>query len=385
MGFAGRDMLCFSHDWNSDPLSKTHLMRHFAKNNRVLWVNSVGYRTPAATRSDLARAWTKLKAAAGPIANPLPNLHVLNTLAIPAWGSPAARGVNRRLLAWQVRRAMRRLGFNRVINWVFNPAAGVVAGELGEDGIVYYCVDEYAAFAGVDGAALAELELGLLRRADLVVVSAERLRAAKASHNPRTHLVRHGVDYEHFRRALDRDTEVPAELAALPRPVIGYFGLMAPDWLDVPLLASVARRFAHGSVVLLGKVGMDLGELAALANVHVLGRKPYATLPGYCKGFDVALIPFPINDVTLNANPLKAREYLAAGLPVVSTAIPEVEFLDACAIARDHDEFCAKIAAALEEPGPSAPRSLAMANEGWHARADEVARLYDACRPGRQP
>jgi glycosyltransferase involved in cell wall biosynthesis len=374
--FRGRDVLCFSHDWTGDPLSKTHLMRLLARDSRVLWVNSIGYRAPTASAADLGRAWRKLKAAATPLSRPLPNLHVLNPLAVPAWGSPAVRAMNAKFLRWQVRRAMRRLGFRRPINWVFNPAATVLAGQLGEDRVIYYCVDEYTAFSGVPSESLIELERGLLRRADLVVVSAERLLRSKGAYNPRTVLVRHGVDYDHFRTALDPATVVPEEIRDLPRPVIGYFGLMSPDWVDVPLLEAVARHSSGGSLVLIGKVAMDLGPLTRLANVHVLGRRPYEALPAFCKGFDVAVIPFPVSEVTLSANPLKAREYLAAGLPVVSTPIPEVEVLGQCAIGRTPDEFVCRIDEALDRPGPDPGRSEAMRTEGWAARLDEVRRHY---------
>jgi hypothetical protein len=95
-------------------------------------------------------------------------------------------------------------------------------------------------------------------------------------------------------------------------------------------------------------------------------------LPAYSKGFDVAVIPFPVSEVTLNANPLKAREYLAAGLPVVSTPIPEVEVLGVCGIGRTPAEFVRRIEEALTDPGPSAARSELMRTEGWAARLDEV-------------
>src|SRR5438034_2577062 len=94
----GRDMLCFSHDWTGDPLSKTHLMKLLARDNRILWVNSIGYRAPTASAADFGRAWRKLKAAATPMTEPVPNLHVLNPLAVPAWGSAAARAFNRKFL-----------------------------------------------------------------------------------------------------------------------------------------------------------------------------------------------------------------------------------------------------------------------------------------------
>jgi glycosyltransferase involved in cell wall biosynthesis len=368
----GRDLLCFSHDWSGDPLSKTHLMRLLARDNRVLWVNSIGYRAPTASRADMSRAFKKLAAALRPLRNPEPSLYVLSPLAVPAYGSPLVRRFNQWLLRMQVRRAMRQLRFRRPLNWVFNPAASLIAGRLGEEMVIYYCVDEYTAFAGVPTAALTRMERELIDRADLVIVSAERLYQSKSALHPRTVLVRHGVDFDHFRKALDAETQVPDEIARLPRPVLGYFGLMAPDWVDLGLLVKVAKHFSSGSLVLLGKATMDLTPLTTLPNVHWLGRKPYEELPAFSKGFDVALIPFPLNEVTLNANPLKAREYLAAGLPVVSTKIPEVEVLGLCRIGGDADGFVREIEEALKEPGPSRQRSEAMRGQSWQARLDEV-------------
>ncbi len=380
----GRDILCFSHDWSGDPLSKTHLMRLLARHNRVLWVNSIGNRTPTVSKADLGRALKKLSAAMSPIREPEPNIFVLNPLAVPAYGSRAVRAFNRRFLTHQVRRAMRRLRFRRPLNWVFNPAAAVIAGQLGEEAVVYYCVDEYTEFTGVTATALAELERQLLDRADLVVVSADRLYQSKSPFNPRTHLVRHGVDFDHFRKALLPETRVPEKLARLPKPVIGFFGLVA-DWVDVELMAEMARRFPHGSLVVLGKVTTDVSELAALPNVHLLGRKPYEELPAYCKGFDVALMPFRINELTLNANPLKVREYLAAGLPVISTPIPEVEVLGQCRIAAGVDAFQQEICEALADPGPSYERSDAIRHESWDAKLAEVERhLLEVIREGSE-
>jgi glycosyltransferase involved in cell wall biosynthesis len=374
--FKGRDMLCFSHDWSGDPLSKTHLMRLLARDGRVLWVNSIGYRTPTVSKRDIRRAIRKLAAAAAPIHEPEPNIYVVSPLAIPAYGSEWIRALNRRLLRAQVRRAMRLLHFRRPINWVFNPAASVVAGTLGEEKVIYYCVDEYTAFSGVSRGHLAELEARLLRRADLVVVSAQPLYDSKIPLNPRTILVRHGVDYSHFRKALSADTVIPREIAALPQPVIGFFGLIA-DWVDVDLMAAVAKHFSSGSLVVIGKATTDLSPLHSLPNVHILGRKPYEALPSYCRGFDVALNPFRINTLTLNANPLKVREYLAAGLPVISTAIPEVEALGQCHIGRDTGEFIREIESALKDPGPSWRRSRAVSHESWEARLRTIGLHFD--------
>jgi glycosyltransferase involved in cell wall biosynthesis len=369
----GRDILCFSHDWTGDPLSRTHLMRLLARANRVLWVNSIGYRSPTLSKADLGRALKKVAAAASPVREVEPNIFVFNPLAIPAYGRPRIRAMNQWLLRLQVKRAMRRLGFGRPVSWVSNPAAAVIAGAFDEDLLIYHCVDENSAFSGVSAQSIAELESQLLRKADLVIVTSERLYHSKAKITPRTLLVRHGVDFDHFRRALDPRTKVPDDLARLPRPVIGFFGLIA-DWVDVDLMAHVARQFPQASLVVIGKATADTAALKRVPNVHLLGRKPYEQLPAYCKGFDVALMPFRINELTLNSNPLKVREYLAAGLPVVSTPIPEVQVLGQCRIAAGPDAFVREVRAALEDPGPRRERSEAIRCESWEARLEDIRR-----------
>lgn len=374
--FDGRDMICFSHDWKSDPLSKTHLMRLLARRGRVLWVNSIGYRAPTASRRDLKRILQKLRVAAQPISEPEKNIFVLNPLAIPLFGSRALRNLNRSLLRYQVRRAMKKLGFSRPINWVFNPAAAIIAGELGEEALIYYCVDEYSAFSGVPAEALKTLEHELLIKANLVVTSSKRLHESKSAVRPDAVLVRHGVDFHHFRSALDPQLEVPVDVADIQGPVLGYFGLLADEWVDLPLLIEVARSFPEATMVLLGKSTMDLAPLLSLPNVRYLGPKPYATLPAYCRKFDVALIPFPISETTLNANPLKAREYLAAGLPVVSTYIPEVEAIGGCLLGKDAADFVIQIRRARADSLSREGRSERMRSEGWDARLREVDRLF---------
>jgi glycosyltransferase involved in cell wall biosynthesis len=369
----GRDIVCFSHDWSALPLSKTHLMRQFSKDNRILWVNSIGLRMPSlGSKHHLGRIVQKLKAVAEPIREVEKNIFVFNPFSIPAFGNSKLRFLNTHMLRWQVRRAMRKLRFHRPVNWVFNPAAGLLAGKLGEEEIVYYCVDEYTAFKGVDTNAMAGIERGLIAKADVVYVSAEKLLQSKRSPHAPTCLIRHGVDYDHFASALKAETSIPDEIAHLPKPVIGYFGLIDDDWVDIQLLLHVARSFSTGSVVMLGNATMDVSALAREPNIHLLGRRPYSSLPAYSKGFDVAIIPFPISEVTVNANPLKAREYLAAGLPVISTAIPEVELLGHCLIGRTQDEFVAKLQEALAAPGPNPERSRLMKSESWAARVDLI-------------
>jgi glycosyltransferase involved in cell wall biosynthesis len=378
----GRDIVCFSNDWDGDPLSKTHLMRLLSRDNRVLWVGSLGNRAPRASAYDARRLARKAWVALRGVREVEPNIHVLSPLAIPLLGSSLARAFNREALKLQIRRAMRALHFQRPIVWAFLPAAEWVARALKPDLLIYHCVDEFSAFSDAPSRAVAECEARLVKEADLVITSAERLFDSKRALNPRTVLVRHGVDHAHFARALDPSTAIPEEVSALPRPIFGFFGLIA-DWVDQELIEKVANANASGSVVMLGKVRTDVSRLKKVRNVHILGPRPYRELPSFCKAFDVALMPFRINELTLNANPLKVREYLAAGLPVVSTAIPEVEQLGLCFVGKDHQGFLAQLPRALESPMSRRERSERMKGESWAARLEEIRSHVREHLPGQ--
>ncbi len=371
----GRDIVCFPQDWTGDPLSKTHIMRILARDNRILWVNSIGLRAPSVSKADLSRSFEKLARVIKPVEEVEPNLFVMNPLTIPAYGNSVIKAFNASSLRWQIKRTMRRLGFKNAINYTFLPSAALLAKQLGEEYLIYHCVDEYAAFSDISSEPILALERELLQKSDLVVVSAEKLLADKQHENPNTHLIRHGTDWLHFRKSLDPQLALPSDVADLPRPIIGFHGLLA-DWIDFELLKKIAEHFAHGSVVLVGKVAPDAESKASvlrdLKNVQFLGRKPYDELPAYCKAFDVALNPFTINDLTLAANPLKVREYLAAGLPVVSTDIPEARVLDDVLVGADAQDFIKKIETAIASKKSREEISDAIKHESWEAKVEEL-------------
>jgi len=380
----GRDIVCFSNDWDGDPLSKMHAMKILARQNRVLWVNSIGNRRPTATARDVKRMLKKLSGAMQGLRERHPNIWVLTPLAIPFYGSELVRAANGALLKAQIERAMQQLGFEDVISWSFLPSSAPVSGTLGESLIVYHCVDEFSAFSGAPVHEIRELERRLLLRSDVVICSSEKLRADKARVNSNAHLVQHGVDLEHFANAFCTATTIPDDLKGAPGPIIGFWGLIA-DWVDLPLVRHVADAFSGGTVVLLGNSNTDMKPLDGARNVRVLGRRHYADLPRYAKAFDVALMPFKVNELTLAANPLKVREYLAAGLPVVSTAIPEVERLGVCRIGKDADGVVREIAAAIAAgPGPSEVRAAQVRGEGWEARVAEMQEIVCAALVARK-
>jgi glycosyltransferase involved in cell wall biosynthesis len=372
-------IICFAHDWNGDPTSKTHIMRILSEKNRILWVDSIGMRRPTVSGRDARRLARKLRQITRGLVAVNPNLHVASPLVLPLPGVPGVDRLNATLLSASLRYFARRAGLTRPIVWTFLPTTVGLLGRLGESRVIYHCVDEYSAFAGVPREALRRMEAELVQRADLVLASSETLAEARRRVNPRTYFVSHGVDVAHFSRALDPELSIPADAAGLGRPVIGFFGLLA-EWIDLELLAAIARRRPQWTLLLLGKSTVDTGALRALPNVRLLGQKPYAALPAYCRAFDVGLIPFRIDELTVRANPLKLREYLAAGLPVVSTDLPEVrKYAGLVRLAAGPDGFVQAIEAALADRSEPADRArvAAMQSESWEARVEQISELLE--------
>jgi len=382
----GNDIICFCNDWDGDPLSKKHIALRLARKNRVLWVNSTGNRNPTASVRDFRRVLKKLRQFCRGCRRVEKNIHVLSPLVIPFHGSRAARRINRWMLAWSLRRACRKLSFHQPITWSFVPSSGDVAGSLGERLVIYHCVDEYAQFTGTDKAAILDMERWLMEKADLVIVSSSRLYESKHRYNANTFLVTHGVDVAHFRSACLPATVAPEDCPELRHPVIGFFGLIA-DWVDIGIIRYLAASRPDWSFLLIGEVETDTAGLQGLPNVHLLGRRNYQSLPAYCKMFDVAVLPFVVNELTLAANPLKLREYLAAGLPVVATQLPEVVKLNGLVrTARTQEEFLDQIEAYLKEGkrGPNIEVSRLMEPESWDEKVEELSRIITDLDRGRR-
>jgi glycosyltransferase involved in cell wall biosynthesis len=381
----GRTILCFASGYDAPPTSKHHVMHLLAQRNTVLWVNYHASRAPTARSSDLFYMARKLRQVAGGLFRARRNLHVLTPLVVPLPSSPWARRLNRLLLVAQVRTALASLRRGPLQIWSFTPDVSYALGRFGEERVVYYCVDEFAAFSGYDRKQVQADEADLCRRADLVVTTSLALQAAKLPWNPNTILVPHGVDYDHFRTALCEDLAEPDDLVGIPRPRLGFFGLIR-DWVDLEMLSEVARRREDWHFVLIGDSTVDLAVYSGLANMHFLGRKKYADLPAYCKGFDVGLIPFVVNELTAAVNPIKLREYLAAGLPVVSSPLPEVEaYRGQAAVVKTAEEFEAAVTAALRSP-PDARRrrSEAMSGETWEGKLEFICRSLADLPAGRK-
>jgi UDP-galactopyranose mutase len=206
--------------------------------------------------------------------------------------------------------------------WYYTPMALGFTSHLQPDAIVYDCMDELSAFANAP-AALKLHEAELFRRADVVFTGGQSLYEAKRHAHPNVHAFPSSVDVDHFARARQITTE-PDDQAAVPRPRLGYFGVI-DERMDIELLAGIAAARPSWQIVMLGPiVKIDPDTLPRPGNIHYLGPKPYNELPSYIAGWDVALLPFARNEATRFISPTKTPEYMAAGKPVVSTSIRDV-------------------------------------------------------------
>ncbi len=365
-------IICFAKDWHEPKTSVNHVMEELAKTHRILWVNSIAMRSANfASARDWKKIFRKLRTLFRGMQQPLPNLRVFTPLVIPLPNSRLAQAINRRLLRWGINRAAKRWGLQRPQLWIFQPNAVDFIGEFHESLVVYYCVDDFSGFSYLNAKLMRQKEQNLTARANVVFVTARKLLDQKLAQNPHTYLVPHAVNHELFAQALVPDCVVPVELQRLPRPIIGYYGNLY-DWVDQELLAALAQARPAWSFVLVGKIMSEVSVLQAQRNIHLLGPRSYEELPAYCKGFDVGIIPYKTADPRMQSvNPLKLREYLAAGLPVVSVDLPEVH--NVCAdvrVAHTVAEFLQQIEAALAQNSSAdrCRRSQAMLTETWSAR-----------------
>lgn len=280
--------------------------------------------------------------------------------------------------------------FDGAIQWFYSPmTAPSFLGDFGTVGAVYDCMDELAnfRFAPPD---IGERERHLMRHARLVFAGGPQIHEAKSRLHDNVHCFGCGVDVAHYARARDASTEVPSEVAALPGPVFGYFGVI-DERIDYALLERLASAFPEGSIAMIGPFAkVDPATLPKAPNLHWLGQRRYEDLPALVKGFDVCLMPFALNEATRFINPTKTLEYMAAGKPIVSTAVPDVlrQFVPIVEVANDHDAFVDAVARAWRTPCVELiDRGIERAQRAtWDAIVASMrGHVLDAFRPVRPP
>lgn len=247
--------------------------------------------------------------------------------------------------------------------------------------IVYDCVDDYSAFPGVsEPFKVLQAEQELVKKSSFVFVVSKKLYERISKINSNSLLLPNGADFTHFNQAIDL-RELPLEVKSLKRPIIGFIGAVW-DWIDIDLICRLAEFHPEYSILLVGPMYFGGDKLGKFSNIFAIGHKPYEFLPRYLACIDVCLIPFKINRLTLASNPIKLYEYLAAGKPVVSTALPEIceNASDIVYIAKDEEDFIRKVEEAVKETeSPNKEiieKRIKFAKENsWEKRIDLIENL----------
>jgi glycosyltransferase involved in cell wall biosynthesis len=387
------DFVVFSDDWGEHPSSCQHLFRQIARDHRVIWVNTVGMRAPKLTLGDVRRAYLKVRkmllpagpqaAASGAAAvsslSAGLDLHVLQPPMIPLPSSSLARRFNARSAETAIRARMRQLGIERPVVVSTVPNACDVVGRLGAAHVVYYCVDDFAQWPGLDHAAVHRMEQSLIRQSDVLLATSDALQRALQRDGRQVHLFPHGVDLEFFGQP--SGDEHPA-VAPLQRPRAGFYGNL-DERVDAELIEAVARARPEWMFVFAGPQAVRWPQLEALPNVRFIGAVAYRDLPRLADALDVLLLPYHVNAFTQTISPLKLNEYLASGRPVISAALHESEKrMPLVRIARGVEEWSGALAESLADDRDTrreAARRL-LATESWAAKAKT---LLEFCRAPR--
>lgn len=369
-------------DWwyHNQGHSDVQIAKQLVRDHKVLWVNSIGMRAPRPGKTDLVvtRYVRKLKSTMRALRTDPSGVKVLSPLFIPAY-SDAAIKRNGALINAEVKLALRTMGVKNPAAFITVPTA--VDAVLGRDytRVVFNRSDVFSAFPDVDGEVIGRAERRLLAEADEVMFVNHGLMDDEADQTTSHTFLGHGVDVEHFSsaRPLDGPPHTPPpELADLPRPLIGFYGALDDYTVDLDLFVRTARRMPDASVVVIGPKQMDIGALDAARNIHYLGPIPYPDLPRYAAEFDVGLMPWLQTEWIERCNPIKLKEYLALGFPVVSTPFPELAPYADVVRAVSPDGFADAVAETLAD-GPVDPDEVQrrrewMGESTWEAVALRV-------------
>jgi uncharacterized SAM-binding protein YcdF (DUF218 family)/glycosyltransferase involved in cell wall biosynthesis len=388
------DVICISSiDWDFIWQGHQEIMSTLAaQGHRVLFLENTGVRSPklrdiARMRQRIANWWKSTRG----FREERPNLFVYSPIVLPLPYSRIAKWINRTLLIQSLRRWMRAAGFGRPVIWTFlpTPLAHDLIDHLDPLLTIYYCIDDLAS-SSPEARRITASEIEMFKRANLVFVTSEKLRQRAAQHSAHVHFFPFGVRFHSFDEARQAPRQAPADIAALPRPLVGYVGGMH-QWIDQDLAADVARRLPHVTFAYVGPAQCDLSRLEACPNIALLGGKPHSTLPAYIREFDIGIVPYRLSDYTSNVYPTKLNEYLSMGIPVIATDLVEIQRFNArhdaiVEVARNADEFAAAVERILHAPqGELAPRRIAVArSNSWQSRIKEMLTLIAGAAAARE-
>jgi len=367
-------VICFGgEDWwyHNRGHYDMQMMRELCSRVPVLYVNSIGMRVPRVGegRMFLRRVGRKLRSLRRGMVRVRGNFAVYSPFVAPGRLGMAIGG---RTLPGQVRRAARRLGIHRPLVWVACPPGAAALEGLRPGAVVYQRTDRFEEYTGVDRGQIESYDRALKSRADITLYCSRYLFEQEAAACADALFVDHGVDYERFERAGDDPSSEPADVRGIPRPRAGFVGGVDASTFDPDLFVEVAGSLADVQFVVVGACSLPEGW-CDLPNVHFLGQRQYEDVPGYMAACDALLMPWNRSEWIRACNPVKLKEYLATGRPVVSTSFPELaQYEGLVRVADGAEAFAAAIREALDDPGDAIARRARVPEETWSAKGAAV-------------
>lgn len=344
------------------------IMRRLAQDWPVLFVNSLGVRMPSLKDNKVfaTRMARKLKSLAQGVVNVENRFWVFSPVSVPG---AAGQMLSSWALGPQIRLAAAKCGIRRPLLWVHCPAGAVLIDDFADAPMVLQRTDRFESFPEGDPVLIGRQLAALKARADLVVYAAPHLMDEEAGSVSRQLLVTHGCDHAAFVAAGLAPAREPDDVARLPRPRVGFIGGIDAHTFSAELLLAVARAMPDAAFALVGGCSLPAGWCAR-DNVHLLGRKPYEEVAAYMAAMDVLVMPWNASAWIQACNPIKLKEYLAVGRPVVTTDFPALDaWRDLVRVATGSEEFVAAIRAALAEPYDASRARGRTAAESWDAKA----------------
>lgn len=358
------DLVVLSHlRWNFVYQRPQHIMTQLASKRKILFVEE-----PSIEKELRLHVLPAIE-------RPLKNLIVLH----PKYANKPGDIT----LAEMILSQMKLFDIEKPILWFYSPAFVTLAPMIPHSGIVYDCMDQLTLFRFAPKE-LEKNEKKLLSLADVVFAGGKSLFRDKSRFNPNTYLFPSSIDADHFKQADRTQLPIPSDIASIRHPIAGYHGVI-DERIDYELLDRLSTRLPQVSFVFIGPTTkIDKETLPYRSNIHYLGQKDYRSLPAYLAAFDVAIMPFEANDSTTYISPTKTLEFMASGIPTVSTLIYDIytDYADVVTIAGDDRAFAAAISYYLNEPTLLKKKRIEkqkriVSKTSWEDTAKEMSRLME--------
>lgn len=385
-------IVCFGEDISASVLSKFQILSRLSKSNDIHYVESIGQRIPSLNRRDLRRILEKIrrigvtlyKPKSLEVSVPISDFEVISPRVLPFHQSKLVQRFNTAMLAQQIHVPMNPQQRTRpLILWVGLPTVPPQMLKWHPNVVIYHCADKLVAnVSGEQRKILDKAHDFWMKHADLVITPSETYLIELKQKSNNAHLLPHGVDFLHFTQGGD-SSKAPADIANFFPPLIGYTGTISSEWFDASLLGEVAQLCPEMTFLLIGPTHPELRHHPDLqkANIHFLGPRSYQELPSYLNAFSVCIIPKVRSEMTNASMPLKLREYLAAGKPIVSTLPVPAQFSNLVTVVKDAENFATalKKCVQIDTPEMYTARQMAVRNDSWEAVTETLSQLIASC------